>query len=517
MTPLLPRVGAAGALLAFAAGAAGQAQAPARIPPCGKATFHPPAVTRCTVALDDGTAVTVDTTAALAPVQVSALVLAADRSTVSGCPFGARAKGLIRGGADGDRVFVADGYVAWFDYTAADGNSAGTAWYRSGALAGFWPLDPAAGTFRSPFDPARKAAGDAPNADGICWSWARNELIPGSNSPRGQRWFWDTYAPPTEHTVVFGTTKASTGYSTMYAQRFAARGSRFVVRADGVQDGAGVHYATEGLLTSEKGGTSFTDPASGRSGSIAYALDFACRPAAIEVTWTFSASATATPLYVYAGLWAAYAGLGEAVSKPSWCPGEAVPAATPTPRPWNGHTTCGVDATEPVPAMLVGVPPVPGAVFHSYNWFQCSLPYTELCQAGYAVTRFPAPGSVAPFPWAEEVPCYVSYGFGTDPVTQGGKRPAPPAYLGIPRGATAALAFDQATSGGPVLRVTNLVDPDQGAGTRDAPAGYPLQQMGASYESNDQQQGLTLATSWPYAYALGGGVWYRIGYSITGR
>src|SRR5258708_30111498 len=81
-----------------------------------------------TVALDDGTRINVDyadyapvngaLNSVLAPNILQNLVLAADRSTQSGCPYYAPKKGLFR---TGDRIFITNNYLAWFDYTLADG------------------------------------------------------------------------------------------------------------------------------------------------------------------------------------------------------------------------------------------------------------------------------------------------------------------------------------------------------------------------------------------------------------
>ncbi|MEQ1878222.1 MAG: hypothetical protein ABL958_16390 [Bdellovibrionia bacterium] len=46
------------------------------------------------------------------------LVLIADRSTQTNCPDNTPAKGLIK---TGDRVYINDNYIAWFDLSTNDG------------------------------------------------------------------------------------------------------------------------------------------------------------------------------------------------------------------------------------------------------------------------------------------------------------------------------------------------------------------------------------------------------------
>lgn len=114
-----------------------------------------PAVTRFTAYLDSGHTVTVDNASSWTNGWVSNLILAADRSTREGCPYDSTVyKGLVQ---QGDRIFVNDNYLAWFDFSAKDGVAFATppyggTWHRSGELAGFWTLDPSTtyGAVRGP-------------------------------------------------------------------------------------------------------------------------------------------------------------------------------------------------------------------------------------------------------------------------------------------------------------------------------------------------------------------------------
>ena len=138
-------------------------------------------VHRIQVALDDGSAVTVDNASKMPDQKVNDLVLAADRSTQTGSPFTQKAKGLFN---RGDRIFVSDYYIAWFDYTIGDGVAPPPRWptfSRSGDLAGLWSLDPETQNFRYPYKTISKLDKED-SSKNISWNWARNELIPGSNS-----------------------------------------------------------------------------------------------------------------------------------------------------------------------------------------------------------------------------------------------------------------------------------------------------------------------------------------------
>lgn len=153
------------------------------------------AVQRFSVTLDGGSqAVTVDNDSSWTNAEVQVRVLAADRSTQDDCDYTSPDyKGLFQ---QGDRIYVNDNYMAWFDLTTNDGIAYpnppfGQSWERSGALAGWWTMKSNAPDFKY------KVTG--PNG---CPDWAPNELIPGAASPNREKHWWDKYGPPTEHSLV---------------------------------------------------------------------------------------------------------------------------------------------------------------------------------------------------------------------------------------------------------------------------------------------------------------------------
>jgi len=187
------------------------------------------AISRITVALDGGQSVTVDNNSTWSNSWVTSLVIAADRSTTERCPYDPPDyKGLFK---SGDRIFVNNNYLAWFDLSTNDGISFGNPpfgarWERSGELAGWWTLNPSTSYFRY-----WKTGPDG------CWNWAHNELIPGSASPRREQHWWDKYAPPTEHSleVVSGASKFFTSYH--YARQTTR--SQWALVLDGSVDAGG--------------------------------------------------------------------------------------------------------------------------------------------------------------------------------------------------------------------------------------------------------------------------------------
>ncbi len=156
------------------------------------------AVVRFQHQMDNGTFVTVDNASGWPQSTVANLVYAADRSTRTGCPYNAGVKGLFK---TGDRIFVNQNYLAWFDYSIGDGITypAGydNGWSRSGELAGFWTLDPA-----TQYPKYFRMSPDG------CWNWPANELISGSASGKsGLKPCWrDAHAPGIEHTIVVQST-----------------------------------------------------------------------------------------------------------------------------------------------------------------------------------------------------------------------------------------------------------------------------------------------------------------------
>lgn len=198
--------------------------------------------TRIQVALDDGSTVTVDNISTYPETTVRTLVLAADRSTQDGCPYDApNRKGLIR---SGDRVVISNAYVAWLDMTVTDGAGypGGDSYARSGALAGYWTLNPQTASFRFL----------TPASGSNCWNWPRNELIPGSASPSGQKYWWDRYAPPTEHNIEVIARQGATAAEDR-GLLYTANGSQLAPNGGWAMDVDGQHNADGSVYFRAKG------------------------------------------------------------------------------------------------------------------------------------------------------------------------------------------------------------------------------------------------------------------------
>lgn len=258
------------------------------------------AVTRFNTYLDNGSTVTVDNASSWSNYWVSNLVLAADRSTQEGCPYDTNVhKGLFK---TGDRIFVNDNYLAWFDFTANDGVAFNmppysATWHRSGELAGYWTLDPETTYFRY-----WKTGPDG------CWNWAHNELIPGSASPNQEQHWWDKYAPPTEH--VLGVLSGSSSYFMAYHYAKQTSNSQWAMQLDGFVDSAsGVHYKSTARMTSWTSKVDIVDgnDSNGISNYIQAELEYICLPDEIVSIWKFkpnNANVVLNNSFIF--LWTAY-------------------------------------------------------------------------------------------------------------------------------------------------------------------------------------------------------------------
>ncbi|NLX14722.1 MAG: hypothetical protein GXY44_13875 [Phycisphaerales bacterium] len=251
--------------------------------------------------LDGGSAVTVDNASSMTDAWVAGLVLAADRSTQEDCPYDPPSyKGLFQ---SGDRIFVCDNYLAWFDYTTNDGKvfttpPYGAKWERSGALAGFWTLDPDTQYF--------KYWRTGPNN---CWNWARNELIPGSASPNQEQHWWDKYAPPLEHAMA--VVSGSNWFFMAYHYSKQTPHGQFTVIADGVEDATGaMRYKTSARMTSWANNVDVVDgnDGNGIANYIQANIEYRCRNSGIQCIWNFkphNADVILDNIFIY--LWTAYA------------------------------------------------------------------------------------------------------------------------------------------------------------------------------------------------------------------
>jgi hypothetical protein len=276
------------------------------MPPMVRATDIMPAsgnggrLSRFEAGLDDGTTVTVDNASSWPDKRVASLVLAADRSTQQDRPHdGRNYKGLFK---SGDRIFVNSHYLAWFDYTRGDGITFANppynnAWERSGALAGWWTLDPATAGFRYPKT--------GPNGGS---NWAHNELIPGSASPRREQHWWDAYSPPVEHSMVVVSATNSFFLSYHYAKQ--TTNSHFTILLDGYADTNGLHYKTSARMTSWTYNVDVADgnDTDGISNYIQAEVEYVCRPEDILCTWKWKPNnADVVVNNLFTALWIAYA------------------------------------------------------------------------------------------------------------------------------------------------------------------------------------------------------------------
>ena len=271
---------------------------------------EPPRTTRLEIPMS-GTSrtLTVDDTTGWPLETLRVLVNTANASTRDDCPTSGG--GLM---APGDRVFVSERYLAWFDYTKEDGAPYPAAfrsgYLRSGALAGLWSLDPDLGWFRHV---ERGPTG--------CADWPRNELIPGSASVRNDaaHW-WDRYAPPVEHSILIDTSQPAIRPCAggdelcgLMSHHLAANtpASGWQVVLDGRADAAGVRYATRGRMVSFRSpwpvDITDRDDGNGITNAIESEVEYVCREHDVVVTWRFRAThAPVTLRIAYTWVWTAY-------------------------------------------------------------------------------------------------------------------------------------------------------------------------------------------------------------------
>ena len=426
--------------------------------------------------MDDGSRIDVDNASHMPDDLVQDLVLVADRSTQTGCPFDEPKKGFFK---TGDRIFISDYYIAWFDYTLDDGVDTplnwpdsttphSQSWSRSGTLAGLWSLDPSTQNFRYFYNPV-VPVNDEQNH--ICWNWPRNELIPGSNSPGGQLYWWDKYGPPLEHTIVVPTSADGSKYDlfgAVYAE-FNPKVSNFTVLLDGLQDADGVHYKTQAYMTSWiPNHSTYTNIKTGEKGRISYILEFICKDTEIEVKWEFAPETDIEVENLYVDLWLEYAG--------------------------QNDRACNTGGYYPLPTRVYGLDVDP---YHSYNYVQ-----THSSISDYT------------FPWTNAKACSgVNYDVGI-----GGNFPFVKSSL-IRKNQFIRTGFESNMNPAkPGWQMTNLVVPNAGNGTQKKPIGFPFNKMITNYENSDQQQGLILArqannpNNW---FTLRKYKWYQAHYSLS--
>ena len=249
--------------------------------------------------LDDSTTIAVDNDSSWSNSWVTGLVMAADRSTQGDCPYSYSRKGLMK---TGDRIYINDNYMAWFDYTLYDGIDFAKPPYwadggRSGALAGWWSLDPSTSYFRY--------WKTGPNG---CWNWAHNELIPGSASPNMDQHWWDKYYTPNEHVIcpIVGANR----YFVPYSDCMKCANSQWTTVLDGYKDAGGVHYKTSCNMATWNLNIDVTDDndSNGIANYIVSDLEYVCRPNDVIVIWNFKPqNADVVSYNTFIFLWSAYA------------------------------------------------------------------------------------------------------------------------------------------------------------------------------------------------------------------
>jgi len=185
-----------------------------------------------------------------------------------------------------DRVCVTDNYIAWFD------QSVNNNFARSGELAGLWTLNPETNYpryFRT----------------NTCSNWAHNELLPGSASPFGQVWFWDTQSPPVEH-VVMASAPACFFGAVHYAQ-LPGTNAAWTQVLDGASYTDGVHYKVSTRLADGSALCHAPNPTSTFGTAwIDSELEYICRPRDILSVWKFKPSTTITASNTFTYVWTAY-------------------------------------------------------------------------------------------------------------------------------------------------------------------------------------------------------------------
>lgn len=299
------------------------------------------AANRLTVTLDGGATITVDNISSFPTATIRTLVLAADRSTQDGCPYNTPdTRGLFR---TGDRIVISNRYLAWLDLTKTDGvsypSSFGAPYSRSGEMAGYWTLDPATQNFRY-------LTNTGPEN---CFNWARNELIPGSNSPSGQKYWWDKYGPPTEHVISFVTALDPVNEANDTKAVFthtlsqAASNGNWQLAVDGQVNADGsIYYKTTGRMASLQFQVDITDnnDANGIAATMVSEVEYYFRATDILNAWRFSPTTTVSADNIFVFYWTAYSGQDEDATACDVATGEQWPSST--------YTT-GMNVTSNVP------------------------------------------------------------------------------------------------------------------------------------------------------------------------
>jgi hypothetical protein len=293
------------------------------------------------VTLDGGSTITVDNISSFSAATIQTLVLAADRSTQDGCPYmPPDTKGLFK---TGDRVVITNRYLAWLDLTKTDGVSypgAFVAQYsRSGEMAGYWTLDPAAQNFKYLTNTGAEN----------CFNWARNELIPGSRSPSGQKYWWDKYGPPTEHVMSIVTAldpvdelKDTKAVFTHTLSQAASNGNWSLAVDGQVNTSGSIYYKTTGRMASLQFQVDITDnnDSNGIAATMNSEVEYYFRANDILNAWRFSPTTTVSADNIFVFYWTAYSGQDE----------DGTPCDVATGEQWpNSSYTTAMNVTSKLP------------------------------------------------------------------------------------------------------------------------------------------------------------------------
>lgn len=262
-------------------------------------------VVRLQVQMDNGTSITVDNASGWSTADVTNLVIAADRSTQHDCVYTTAVKGLFK---TGDRIFVNQNYLAWFDYTIGDGVQFpnppyNNAWSRSGELVGFWSLDPVSHLF--------KYYRMGPSG---CWNYPANEMIAGSASAGGGKYWWDHVTYGFEHALGVKYTGSDQNVHNLYMAFNYTQGNvtrtGFQQLLDGYESEPGVvHYKQKAKMMDAFGVTDISD-GDNNNGVQAYLnaeVEYYCRPNDILSVFRFSPTATFTKNNTVVGFSSSYA------------------------------------------------------------------------------------------------------------------------------------------------------------------------------------------------------------------
>jgi hypothetical protein len=418
------------------------------------------AVVRYTQLLDGGVPVTVDNASGWSQSEVWNIVLAADRSTREECVYGPPdIKGLFK---TGDRIFVNQNYLAWFDFTVGDGVTFPSPpyannWVRSGELAGFWTLDPSTHLF--------KYYRTGPNG---CPNWPANELITGSASPNGGTNWWDAHSPAIEHSICISQTNNGPDMCMSFNFAQSTANSGFQVLLDGYDGVDGIHYSQQAKMTSGNNAVDIYDNndtvLSGQS--IDAEIQYICRSGDILSTWKFKPNVPVTAHNIYSYIWSSYTGndLDGTACDPSSVGSQYPSSSEVTKQPRYASARDGLQN----------------------NW-----DFTIVGDSVWMpmVMRSPCPGSEDPYNddmWSAQpgLGSWIRWGYDN--------------------------SLDKTN---PRFQVINLTTPNTGSGTLSDPISIPMASLTFAHERHDETLGMGIIKQ--ETTTLAANTWYQVYYSFS--